>query len=126
MFQLTCIEVYPSLSPIVTSAPFSRKNFTILVLPCNTDCINGVCSPRGDKALMLAPCFKAAAAASVSSSPDASNKALSRSDSSPAEALLLDVDRAIRKNKDIFIVNVIVVVVVANCKNEHEGGQCGR
>lgn len=58
---------------------------------------------------MLAPCFRAAAAASVSSSPDASNKALSRSDSS-AETLLLDVDKAIRKNKDMicqFIVNTI-------------------
>ena len=69
---------------------------------------------------MLAPCFKAAAAASVSSSPDASNKALSRSDSS-AETLLLDVDKAIRKNKDMicqFILDVVVVVVGCKMKNE--------
>lgn len=63
---------------------------------------------------MLAPCFKAAAAASVSSSPDASNKALSRSESSAAETLLLDVDKAIRKNKDMIICQFIVNTI--NCQ----------
>ena len=65
-------------------SPFSNAHFTILVRPCNTDCINGVCCPRGDMALILAPELSAAEAASTSSSPSALKSASSASESSAA------------------------------------------